>query len=317
MPRINTQDTKDTKGEISFFFASFVSFVLIQWWFDPVAILDIRQRSGYLFLAVILGQVLLISAQVNSRTGVPVLEAITFGIFSEAQRAMSGGVTGMRHGWSGYIGLRHVKTENDDLKRQLAAAQVALQEQRALADRTRGLERLLELRSHLALTTVAAEIIAAAATPDFRTVTIDKGAGDGLRKDMAVIAAAGVVGRVVVPSVRSARVQLLIDRNAAAGALVERSRAQGVIVGEGDDRLRLDYVTDAADVVVGDAVVTSGIDGIYPKGFVIGRVEAVEKNGGAYKRITVKPAVDFSGIEEVLVVVTPTPAHEAAAGESE
>jgi rod shape-determining protein MreC len=278
-----------------------------------VALLDIRQRSGYLFLAVIVGQVLLISAQVNSRTGVPVLESITFGVFSEVQRGMFSGVSGIRNGWSGYVALRHVKAENDELRRQLSAAQVALQEQRALADRTRGLERMLDLRAHVALTTVAAEIIAAAATPDFRTVTLDKGSSDGLRKDMAVIASQGVVGRVVVPSMRSAKVQLLIDRNAAAGALIERSRAQGVIVGE-DGQLRLDYVTDAADIAVGDVVVTSGIDGIYPKGFVIGRVDAVEKNGGAYKHISVKPAVDFSGLEDVLIVVTPTAGHEAAAG---
>ena len=199
-----------------------------------MALPDIHQRSGYLFLAVILGHILLISAQVNSRAGVPVLEQITFGIFSEVQRGMSSGVSGIRSAWSGYVNLRHVKAENDALKRQLAAAQVDGQEQRALADRTRGLQKLLELRNHLPMATTAAEIIGAAATPDFRTVTIDKGKGDGLRPDMAVISPAGVVGRVVVPSTRSAKVQLIIDRNAAAGALVERSRAQGVIVGEGD-----------------------------------------------------------------------------------
>ena len=89
-----------------------------------------------------------------------------------------------------------------------------------------------------------------------------------------------------------------------------------MIVGEGD-ALRMDYVSEVADIVVGDVVVTSGIDGIYPKGFVIGRVDSVEKSGGAYKRITVKPAVDFSALEEVLVVVTPTPVHEKAEGVSE
>jgi rod shape-determining protein MreC len=281
-----------------------------------MALPDIHQRSGYLFLTVILGHVLLISAQVNSRAGVPVLEQITFGIFSEVQRGISSGVSGVRSAWSGYVNLRHVKAENDALKRQLAAAQVDGQEQRALADRTRGLQKLLELRNHLPLATTAAEIIGAAATPDFRTVTIDKGKGDGLRPDMAVISPAGVVGRVVVPSTRSAKVQLIIDRNAAAGALVERSRAQGVIVGEGE-ALRMDYVSEVADIAVGDVVVTSGIDGIYPKGFVIGRVDSVEKSGGAYKRITVKPSVDFSALEEVLVVVTPTPVHEKAEGVSE
>jgi rod shape-determining protein MreC len=282
-----------------------------------VALLDIRQRSGYLLLGVIVAHVLLISAQVNSRAGVPVLEAVAFGLFSQVQRVISRGVSGSRHVWDGYVALRHVREENEALKRELAAAQVAAQEQRALADRTRGLEQLLELRARTNLQTVGAEIIGAAATPDFQTVTIDKGTRDGLKADRAVIAPAGVVGRVVVPSGRSAKVQLLIDRNAAAGAIVERSRAQGVVVGRGDDRLQMDYVSEVFDVVVGDTVVTSGIDGIYPKGFVIGQVEAVEKSGGGYKRITVRPAVSFSALEEVLVVVSPPPGKEAANGVSD
>jgi rod shape-determining protein MreC len=279
-----------------------------------VALLDIRQRSGYLFLAVTLAQILLISAQVNSKSGVPVIEAVTFGVFSEVQRGLSGGFSGIRRVWTDYIGLRNLKVENEALKRDLAASRVAVQEQRALADRARGLERLLDLREHLALSTVAAEIIGAAATPDFRTLTIDKGTRDGVKADMAIIAPAGIVGRLVVPSLRSAKVQLLVDRNAAAGAIIERTRAQGVVVGGGDDRLRMEYVSEVLDIVAGDVVVTSGIDGIYPKGFIIGRVESVEKSGSAYKRITIKPAVDFSSLEEVLVVLTPTPARQAAEG---
>ena len=282
-----------------------------------MALVDLRQRSGFLFLAVTLGQILLISAQVNTKSGVPVIERVTFGIFSEVQRGLSGGFSGIHNLWSGYIGLRHLKVENDALKRELSSAQVAVQEQRALADRTRGLEQLLELREHLELKTVAAEIIGAAAAPDFRTLTIDRGTRDGVRADMSVIAPAGVVGRLVVPSLRSAKVQLLIDRNAAAGAIIERTRAQGVVVGSGDDRLRLDYVSEVSDVVAGDVVMTSGIDGIYPKGFIIGRIESVERAGGAYKRILIKPAVDFSALEEVLVVLTPTPARAASEGPSE
>lgn len=282
-----------------------------------MALLDTRQRSGYLFLAVTVGHVLLISAQVNSKTGVPILEAVTFGVFSEVQRGVSGGLSGVLHVWNGYVGLRHVRQENDDLKRRLAASEITVQEQRALADRARGLAQLLELRDRLTLRTAAAEIIGAAAAPDFRTLTIDKGTGSGVRSNMAVIAPAGIVGRIVVPSARSAKVQLLIDRNAAAGALIERTRAQGVVVGAGDDRLRMEYVSEAFDIVVGDVVMTSGIDGIYPKGFVIGHVESVERSGGGYKRITVRPAVDFSSLEEVLVVLTPMPARDATQGVSE
>jgi rod shape-determining protein MreC len=277
-----------------------------------VAILDIRQRAGYLFLAVMVGHIILISAQVNARTGVPVLEQVIFGVFAEVQRGTTAIVTGLRRVWGGYVGLREVRTENETLTRQLADAQIQLQQQRALADRSRGLERLLDLRDRLTLNTVAAEIIASGATPDFRTLTIDKGTQQGLRADMAVIAPSGVVGRVVTPSARAAKIQLLIDRNAAAGAIIERSRAQGVVIGGGDDRLRLEYVSEVADVAADDIVVTSGIDGIYPKGFIIGKVEAVERSGGAYRRITIRPAVDFSSLEEVLVVLTPTPAREAA-----
>jgi rod shape-determining protein MreC len=282
-----------------------------------VALLDIRQRAGYLFFALLLGHVLLISTQVASRTGVPVLQAVTFGMFAEVQRGVSTGTSSITNMWRDYTGLRRVKVENDELRRELAAAQVAAQEQRAMADRARGLSALLELRDRSNLMTVAAEVIAGGATPDFETLTIDKGARDGLRGDMAVIAPAGVVGRVVVPSRRAAKVQLLIDRNAAAGAIDERSRAQGVVVGAGDRRLQLEYVAEVSDIVVGDLVVTSGIDGIYPKGYAIGRVETVERAGGAYKRIIVKPAVDFSGIEEVLVVLTLPPGREAAEGGTE
>ena len=270
-------------------------------------LLDIRRRSGYLFLAVMLGHVILISAQVNSRSGVPVLEAVTFGVVAEAQRALSGGVAKMRHTWDRYVWLRGVEAENANLRRQLESLQVQYQERRALADRARSLEDLLALRDRSNLQTLAAEIIAASASPDFRTLTIDKGAAQGVKRDMAIIATDGVVGRIVVASQGAAKVQLLIDRNAAAGALIERSRAQGVALGGGDSRLHLDYVSEASDVVVGDLVVTSGIDGIYPKGFTIGSVDTVEKAGPAYKRITIKPAVNFSSLESVLVVLTQTP----------
>jgi rod shape-determining protein MreC len=267
-----------------------------------VALLDTRKGAGYLLFAVVVGHIVLISAQITSRKGVPVLEAVIFGAFAEVQRVVSVGVSSVTSFWGGYVGLRQVNAENEQLRRELADTQIELQRLRALVDRSRGLERLLELRDQSKLTTKAAEIIAAGATPDFRTVTIDKGTRDGIQSDMAVLAPGGVVGRIVVPSLRAAKVQLLIDRNAAAGAVIERSRAQGVVVGGGDERLRMEYVSELADVLVGDMVMTSGIDGIFPKGFVIGTVDELEKSGNAYKRIVVKPALDFRSLEAVLVV---------------
>ena len=280
---------------------------------QTMALLDVRLRAGYLFLAVVIAHLVLISAQVNARTGVPILETVTFGAFAEVQRGTSAVLNGFRGAWTGYIALRHVRAENEALRQELANARVEVQRQRALADRTRSLETILGLSNSIELQTSAAQIIGAAASPDFRTVTIDKGSVHQLRADMAVLAPTGVVGRVVIAGPRASRVQLLVDRNAAAGALIVRSRAQGVVVGAGDDRLRLDYVSETQDVAVGDTVVTSGIDGIYPKGFVIGRVESVDKNGVAYRSIGIRPAVDFSTLEDVLVVLTPGPAQQAGA----
>ena len=161
--------------------------------------------------------------------------------------------------------------------------------------------------------TTATNVIAGSASPEFRTITVDKGTSEAIRADMAVISPAGVVGRIIQPSSRASKVQLLIDRNAAAGALVERTRAQGVVVGTGTDQLRMDYVSGAADVKAGDAVVTSGIDGIYPKGFVIGQIQSVRRGAGQYSAIVIHPAVDFAALEAVLVVLTPPSPPEASA----
>ena len=272
---------------------------------------DIRQRTAVLFIAVMLGHVLLISAQVQSRAGVPLLEVVTFGAFAEVQRAASAVTGSVRNAWTGYVDLRGVRAENVQLKRQLAELQVQFQQERASGEHAQQLETLLGFQRQINLETVAASVIGAGASPDFRTITIDKGSSSGLKANMAVISPTGVVGRIVTLASRASKVQLLVDRNAGAGALVERSRAQGVVLGAGEDLLRMDYVSGIADVKPGDTIVASGIDGIYPKGFVIGKVESVERGAGIYKIIRVRPAVDFNRLEEVLVVPITTQAIAA------
>jgi rod shape-determining protein MreC len=137
---------------------------------------------------------------------------------------------------------------------------------------------------------------------------------------MAVIAPTGIVGRVIGTAAHAARVQLLIDRAAAAGAVTERTRAGGMVVGsEHDPPLAMELVSNLADVKPGDTVVASGVDGIYPKGFAIGRVESSERGALLYRVITVRPLVDFSSLGHVLVVLVPgrpaTPADSPSSGE--
>jgi rod shape-determining protein MreC len=266
---------------------------------------DIRQRSGYLFLVVAVGHIILISAQVTSRSGVPLLQALVFGAFAEVQRGTAAVVDGARNGWDGYVALQDVHRRNLALTDRVRDLEVILQRQRALAGEAEGLRRLLDLRDRSQMPTRAAEIIGTSATADFRTVTIDRGTSDGVRADLAVISPGGAVGRVVLPARHAAKVQLLVDRNAAVAVMVERSRAQGIAMGTGEDVLRLEYVSTSADIATGDTVVTSGIDGIYPAGFLVGRLESVERSGGTFRALRVRPAVNFSSLEQVLVVLAP------------
>ena len=260
-----------------------------------------------MLLAVVLGHVVVISVQVNTASGVRVFEAVTFGLFSELQRGVARAVGGVSRFWDGYVGLLSVQAENEALRENVAALRFEVQREHALAQRVRGLEKLLELRQEVGFTTVSARVIAGDASPYFRTVTIDRGTGDGVLRDSAVVSPDGVVGRVVSdPGPRAAKVQLLVDRSAAAGALIERTRAAGVVMGDtAQGVLRMEYVSNLEEVQVGDVVVTSGMDGIYPKGIVIGEVEVVHRGPGSslYKAIQVRPKVKFGNLEDVLVIV--------------
>lgn len=280
-----------------------------------MALLDIRQRTGWLFMAVVVGHILLITTQISTRRGVPVFEAVTFGVFAEVQRAASTVIGGVRDVWQNYFALQQTRRENEALRTEVAQLRVGLQQERALAEQSRMLQQLLELKRETPLRTTAAYVIAGGASPDFRTATIDKGTSDGIRPDMAVIAPAGVVGRIILPTSRAAKIQLLIDRDAAAGAITERGRAQGIVVGTGTS-LRLDHVPGTADIQVGDRVVTSGIEGIYPKGFEIGQIESIERRAGEYSSVMVRPAVEFSSLEAVLVVLTESSVAAEASDEA-
>src|SRR5215207_3376465 len=122
--------------------------------------LDIRQRTGYLFLAVTVGHVILISAQVQSKSGVRVLDAVALGAFARVQQGTASAIQGVRSAWGNYLSLRGVRAENEQLQKQVAELEVRLQEQRAIAARTTMLQELLNLRASVAAPTLAAEVIA-------------------------------------------------------------------------------------------------------------------------------------------------------------
>ena len=265
-----------------------------------------HQRTGHIVWAVVVGHFLLVSVQVGSGLRGSALEDLAFHGFSEMQRLLTSTSDTAVRVWSRYVDLRDVRVENEKLTRTVANLQLLLQEQQAQVQQVQGLQSLLGLRRTVDLRTVGARVIATSATPYVRTVTVDRGAEDGVHAEAAVIAPGGVVGRVVgAPAPRAARVQLLVDRLAAVGARVGRTRVAGVVTA-GDDatELRMEYVANHEDVRYGDRVVTSGTDGIYPAGFAIGTVTAVAPGSELDLSIEVFPAVEFSRLEDVLIVVS-------------
>jgi len=249
----------------------------------------------------------LISAQVASPSGPSILRLAFVGVVTEAQRAAWTLGASVHSVWSGYMALRGVRAENERLARENTELRVRLQQERASAGATEQLRGLLDLRPRVPWTMTGAEVVAGSTSPDFRSVTIDKGLSEGVRRDMPVIAPAGVIGRIALPGGNTATVQLIIDRSAAAAGRIERSRTEGIALGNGDGTLRFEYLSATADVQRGDVVVTAGVDGVYPAGLVLGNVELVEKSGPSYRRVTIRPVVDFSTLETVLVLLAPAP----------
>ena len=268
---------------------------------------DAGRRARSLLVAVVLGHVLLISAQVATPAGPSLLRTTVVAVVTEVQEA-SWLVAGAIHAvWNGYAALRGVREENARLAHENIDLRVQLQQARANAAGADEMRALLDMRPHLPWKTTGAEVVAGSLSPDFRAITIDKGLADGVARDMPVINSDGVLGRVAQPVRDTSTVQLLIDRSAAAAVRTERARAEGIALGNGDGTLRLEYLSATADVAEGDSVVTAGIDGIYPPGLGVGRVERIERAGRAFRQVVIRPYADFSRLESVLVLVAPAP----------
>jgi rod shape-determining protein MreC len=268
---------------------------------------DAGRRARSLLVAVVLGHVLLISAQVATPGGPSLLRTTVVAVVTEFQEAGWLAAGAIHSVWDAYAALRGVREENARLARENIDLRVQLQQARANAAGADDMRALLGLRPHLPWKTTGADVVAGSLSPDFRAITIDKGFGDGIARDMPVINAAGVLGRVAQPAGNTATVQLIIDRSAAAAVRIDRTRTEGIALGNGDGTLRLEYLSATAEIAEGDTVVTAGIDGVYPPGLGVGRVERVERVGPAYRQVVIRPFADFSRLETVLVLVAPAP----------
>ncbi|MFP3867320.1 MAG: rod shape-determining protein MreC [Desulfobacteraceae bacterium] len=210
--------------------------------------------------------------------------------------------------WTGYFYLVGVQQENQALRQQVQEyAEKELRYREALLANER-LERLLELKSQMAVPVTGARVIGYDPSVWFKCALIDQGEAEGVQWGMPVLAAEGIVGRVIESYPHYAKVMFLLDRNSAVDALVQRNRMRGILEGEGGNRCYLRYISKNADVRFGDLILASGVGGIYPPGMALGKVtRADKKKTGIFQEIEVTPMVDFANLEEVLVVTAITP----------
>ncbi len=230
----------------------------------------------------------------------------TISLLAPFQEAIAGSSRFLKGIWRHYFNLILVSEENDQLRKQLARADEMKNEwveARLANDRLR---RLMDLGGGFSQALVYAEVIGRDPTAWFKTVVINKGHRDTVAVGMPVMVPEGIVGQVVSVSGHYAKVLLIVDQNSAVDALVQRTRARGVIKGEFADQCRLEFVLRKEDVQVGDTVVSSGLDNVFPKGLRIGEIKDVTSDATEmFYTISVGPYVDFEKLEEVLVVVSP------------
>jgi rod shape-determining protein MreC len=210
--------------------------------------------------------------------------------------------------WLKYFGLINVRDENRELRSEIDALRMENNQYRELLTTNRRLQKLFQFKETIDYPVLAVQVIGRDPTGWFKSVIIDKGAISGLKINMAVVNARGVVGRLVSVSPNYAKVLLIIDQNSAVDCIIQRSREKSILKGFTSKICKLDYVVKTSDVVVGDKVITSGMGRVFPKGLPVGEVIGVgSRPGELFKEIKIRPTVDFSKLEELLVILKEDP----------
>ena len=265
-----------------------------------------RYRRAVILAAALVLSFLLMTLQVRHETVSLTFtrQALLF-IVSPFIRVTAVTIQGITGTWKDYVDLRAVREENKRLQLETTMLKRRLDQLQDQAVETQRLERLLAMRQSSRAQFLTARVVGKDATNWFKTVLLDRGSLEGIRRNQPALAPDGLVGRVVEVTLTSSRVQLLTDPVSAVGGLIRRTRVTGIVSGNLGAGARVRYLPLMADVAVGDEVVTSGMGGVFPKGILIGRITSVERKSGAlFQEATLQSAVDLSRLEEVLILTT-------------
>jgi rod shape-determining protein MreC len=267
----------------------------------------IPRRPTLLFIVVL--SLLFILMSFSSQTRYvgetrTMFERTVMTIFSPVPKVVNWAGGAAQDMYHGYLDMRRAVNENVSLRRRVASLTTENLKLRQSYGDVRRLRSLLAYSEQFTMRTSMAQTIMLDTAGRFKSIIIDSGSDDGVEVNDVVANASGLVGRVVLTTKDLAKVQLVTDNNCSVGALVERTRRQGVVRGNGSANLQLFDIPALADVQAGDRVLTAGIDGIYPKGIPIGVVTKSEPGPSLFKNLTVRPSVDFGTMEEVIIIHT-------------
>jgi rod shape-determining protein MreC len=266
---------------------------------------------AFLILTAIVSMVLDRDAVAEGGRDLPWWQGIVLEITAPVERVVSAPFQGVSRFVDDYVDLLGVRAENRRLRRRIAEIESENLQFREALVASGHLARVASMRDEIEIPMLPAEVVGLDVSPWFRSVLVDRGTKHGVLPGHPVITHDGVVGVVTATSAHAAKTMLLLDRQSSVDALVQRSRARGMVRGVGRERLEFEFVVRDSDIALGDEIVTSGLGGVYPKGLRLGRVAELREAGGRLTRIAIlEPAVDLGQLEQVFVMLRRGPTME-------
>lgn len=261
-----------------------------------IAVVGILAIAAFVLLT---GQVRSPDQRAVGRLGSRLLAAL-----GPAQGTLSRAGDALTQFWRLYAEIGQIRSENRRLREEVERLSGEVARLREQAQATQRLEWLLNFRAQLPGRAIGARVIGRDSTQWFEVILVDRGARDGVRRNAPVVAAEGLVGRVLTVTPTTAQVLLITDERSAVGVLLQQSREPGIVEGQGHALLRLKYVSRSREITVGELLVTSGMSELFPRGLPVGTVAAVVRQQGAlYQEATVRPAANLTHLEEVLILL--------------
>jgi rod shape-determining protein MreC len=260
-------------------------------------------RTLYVLIPLLLLHLTLLSLQIEDPAGTLLVKKWVLRAESPFLNISSSVSVSVNRIWHDYFWLRGAREENQRLQNTLQQLSVQANRLEEIRQENIRLRRLVTLNESIPFEAIGARVVGR--TPNYMSnvVYIDRGGTDGITVDAPVLSGSGIIGRTVLVTGHTAQVQLITNADASVGAMVDRTRSPGVLRGSGDPLLDMNYISNTEQINVGDLVVTSGLDGIFPKGLPIGKVVDSRKSNSVFRAIKVEPSADLVHIEEVSVII--------------